>query len=204
VAPHISINGSPEFHQEVDHALGQISQAPTGKRLVDDFRGPAQKGNSLTIRQNLAGGASASAHLNQKQAARYPGLSVSENNAKATKLAQKRPLGLKGEGSNAEIRWSPNQSLKLNAEGKPTGVAEDPRTSHLALAHELIHARRFVKGTSTAAKGDRHDPSTPAGKEELRAVGIGSKANQQRISENSIRQELGHPLRTAYNASESK
>jgi hypothetical protein len=46
--------------------------------------------------------------------------------------------------------------------------------------------------------GDRHDPTTKAGKEESRAVGLGKY--EGRPSENSIRAEHGRQLRTQYNA----
>jgi hypothetical protein len=44
----------------------------------------------------------------------------------------------------------------------------------------------------------RYDPSTREGKEELRAVGIGSPKNEKRVSENSIRKELQFPVRSSY------
>ncbi len=119
-----------------------------------------------------------------------------ENNEKANQLAQKRALGLKGEGSAATIDWNAEQGLVLDENGVPIS-ADDPSKSYLALAHEMIHASRIVKGTFTGGNGDPYDPASAAGKEELRAVGLGEYQNKT-PSENSIRQEHNEPLRTAY------
>ncbi len=49
-------------------------------------------------------------------------------------------------------------------------------------------------------KGDERDPTTPAGKEELRAIGLGKYAYSEtgEPSENSIREENGLALRRKY------
>jgi NleD-like pathogen effector protein (putative zinc metallopeptidase) len=205
LATHISVLGDAIFHHRVNIALTKLSLAPSGRKLINDFWQAAQQGNELTISQTNADNIVTSARFNEKQAAKYPNFGLTEENIKASQLARKRYLGLKGQGANAVITWNPNKSLRLNAAGQPLKLlATDPSESHLILAHELIHARRIVKGTSTIYNKNqtneaRNDPSTPLGKEELRAVGIGSKSNEERVSENSIRKELGYPLRTSYN-----
>ncbi|UXN02209.1 type III secretion system effector protein (plasmid) [Xanthomonas hortorum pv. pelargonii] len=55
-----------------------------------------------------------------------------------------------------------------------------------------------MAGTSKAYKGgDRYDETSEAGKEELRAVGVGKYEYRKtrQPSENSIRQEHGLPIR---------
>jgi len=172
--------------------------------MIDDLSGPARKGNTVTIQSGLK--SATYAHLNPAQRQRYPAMDYKQQSDKATQLAQKKMLGIKGEGANAEILWAPKQALRLNPDGQPTGIKDDDneQESHLVLAHELVHARRLVKGTSTAGSSSRYDPKSPAGKEEQRAVGIGKPSNLTRPSENSVRQELGFPLRTAYQKVDSE
>jgi hypothetical protein len=199
VAPAVQIYGPKGYHEKVDEALLKIIKAPSGKKLIDGFAGPAGKKNFVTITD--AGPRDATfPRLNEKQAEHVKkNLGAETEDRVAARLAQKRSFGRKGQGANAEIVWRPNESLDLNQDGRPIGMIGTPDEAHLALAHELVHARRIVKGTYTGAMGDRHDPTTPAGKEELRAVGIGSLRNRTRVSENSVRKDLKFPLRTSYN-----
>ncbi|WP_216597530.1 M91 family zinc metallopeptidase, partial [Pseudomonas coronafaciens] len=67
--------------------------------------------------------------------------------------------------------------------------------------HELIHAKHHLAGTlkyGGEVTRSASSASTPSGKEELRAVGLGKYANSGEPSENSIRQEHGLPLRRTY------
>jgi Effector protein len=107
----------------------------------------------------------------------------------ATRALARRPIHA------ATIDWNTDQGLQLNRDGVPTGVG-DRTKAWLALAHEMIHASRITRGTYTGGTGDRNNPSSPAGKEELQAVGLNGKTP----SENSIRAEHDEPLRTAYAA----
>jgi hypothetical protein len=199
VASHIDISyddrHQPDFPNKVERALTLIKSGSSGNQLIDDLKAPATKGKRVTIRA-AASNTSARPVLTTAQAHRFqiPDDEFDRrNNEKATELAQKRSLR-KGEGSAATIDWNTDQGLQLR-EGVPIGVG-DPNKAWLALAHEMIHARRITSGTYTGGTSDRYDPSSPAGKEELRAVGLDGKTP----SENSIRAEHGEPLRKAYAA----
>ena len=107
----------------------------------------------------------------------------------------------KGKGCNAIIEWSPQSHIELNSNGSPLRLGSDPEESFVVLAHELIHAQHLLAGTSRAYKGgDRYDETSEAGKEELRAVGVGKYEYRKtrQPSENSIRQEHGLPVRKKY------
>ncbi len=68
------------------------------------------------------------------------------------------------------------------------------------LAHELVHARHILSGSSLADGGDRYNPRTGSGKEELRAAGLDNYRYSvtKKPSENSISAEHGLPLRMKY------
>ncbi|WP_343230441.1 M91 family zinc metallopeptidase [Xanthomonas euvesicatoria] len=91
--------------------------------------------------------------------------------------------------------------MELNSNGSPLRLGSNPEESFVVLAHELIHAQHLLAGTSKAYKGgDRYDETSEAGKEELRAVGVGKYEYRKtrQPSENSIRQEHGLPIRKKY------
>jgi hypothetical protein len=147
IAPHVNVHGTEEYHNQVNSAMQKTMQAPSGKKMIDELKKSARKGNTVTIRDGA--NSAACARLNDKQQGSYSDLSFGEKNDKAIELAQKKTLGRKGEGANAEVTWNPKQALRLNDQGRPIDANGDPAESHLALAHELVHARRIVKGTST-------------------------------------------------------
>ncbi|MEF9387718.1 XopG/HopH/AvrPtoH family type III secretion system effector [Ralstonia solanacearum species complex bacterium KE056] len=106
-----------------------------------------------------------------------------------------------GEGSSVIVGWSmSHSSMVFNRNGSPTGTCPSETDKISQLAHELVHAKHMVAGTWKGGEGDERDPTTPAGKEELRAVGLGKYAYSEtgEPSENSIRAENGLPLRRKY------
>lgn len=177
VAPHVSIQGSSQFSKQVDNALNRISSTPSGRQLLDELRGPGRKGNSVEIRETGGDHLWATPRLNQRQADTF----VHERSASlgfwATYVAKKQGW-MRSEGTGAVIEWNPSKSLRLDAEGRITGLDDNQNESHLALAALLIQARRITKGTWSG------DPAT----ELERAAGLG-KNNQERISVASIRRE---------------
>lgn len=72
------------------------------------------------------------------------------------------------------MNWNPKTSIKLSRNGSPKRLHKDPKESFAVLAHELIHARHVMAGTSKAWSGDRYNETSEAGQEELRAVGLGA------------------------------
>ncbi|MCL1617989.1 M91 family zinc metallopeptidase [Ralstonia pseudosolanacearum] len=93
-----------------------------------------------------------------------------------------------------------HSSMTFSASGSPTGTGPSHVDKISQLAHELIHAKHMVAGTWKGRWGDDRDPKTSAGKEELRAVGLGKYeyAKTGEPSENAIRDEHGLPLRRKY------
>ncbi|WP_256724611.1 XopG/HopH/AvrPtoH family type III secretion system effector, partial [Xanthomonas oryzae] len=119
----------------------------------------------------------------------------------ADNLALAKERARKGKGCNAIIEWSPHSNIELNSNGSPLRLGSNPEESFVVLAHELIHAQHILAGTSKAYNGgDRYDETSEAGKEELRAVGVGKYEYRKtrQPSENSIRQEHGLPIRKKY------
>jgi hypothetical protein len=198
--PHIHIKYDEtfecDFPGKVNKALEKIHEGETGRRLIEELKPFAEDGKYVSIKRTMAM-TNATPILTKSQEAKY-GIDedkVIASNDKASKLAQKTALS-SGTGTAVEIRWNPIIGLVLNKDGAPIAT-NNAEKSYLALAHELVHARRIVKGTYTGAVGSKYDPHSPAGKEELRAVGIGKFKNKA-PSENSIRAEHGETLRTSY------
>jgi hypothetical protein len=63
-------------------------QAPSGKKMIDELKKSARKGNTVTIRDGA--NSAACARLNDKQQGSYSDLSFGEKNDKAIELAQKK------------------------------------------------------------------------------------------------------------------
>jgi hypothetical protein len=202
IAPHIAI----EYHRQEDYfaaesALQKLSSRPNGRSLLNELRDLSSNGRYVKVKVTAMANTVARPVLTQSQVSRFK-LSSSEydqaHNKKATQLAQKQTLGMKGEGTSASVDWNPRQSVAIDAYGRPS-LMDDTSLAFVSLAHELVHGYRMLKGTYTGGTSDRYDTSSPAGQEEARAVGIGKFANEA-LSENGIRHEHGLPLRGQYAA----
>ncbi|UYR03401.1 type III secretion system effector protein [Ralstonia pseudosolanacearum] len=142
--------------------------------------------------------------LSRHQIEQHAPRTFRENRDKACELAEKYDgwLGRKpGEGASVIVDWSMDHSSRtFSASGSPTGTGPSHVDKISQLAHELIHAKHMVAGTWKGRWGDDRDPKTSAGKEELRAVGLGKYeyAKTGEPSENAIRDEHGLPLRRKY------
>lgn len=168
--------------------------------MLDEIR--KSSGGEKSLKINVVGiDSAARPALTEKQAELYK-LSASEfdraNNVQAVKLASKKSLGRKGEGTSVSLDWNPRQALAIDAAGRPTEIV-DEATAFASLAHELVHGYRIIKGTFTGGTSDRYEPSSAAADEEDRAVGTGKYADQS-LSENGIREEHGLPIRKFYRA----
>jgi hypothetical protein len=49
VAPHVKVHGTEEYHNQVNSAMEKIMQAPSGKKMIDELKKSARKGNSVTM-----------------------------------------------------------------------------------------------------------------------------------------------------------
>lgn len=202
VAPHIAIEyHRPEDYQAAESALHKLLSRPNGRSLVGELRNLSTQGRYVKVKVTAMANTVARPVLTDFQVRRFH-LSGSEydkaHNKKATQLAQKQPLGKKGEGTSVSVDWNPRQSVAVDAHGRPS-LLDDPSLAFVSLAHELVHGYRMMKGTYTGGTSDRYDTSSPAGQEESRAVGIGKYAGEA-LSENGIRHEHGLPLRGQYAA----
>ena len=202
VAPHIAIEyHRPEDYLAAESALRKLLSRPNGRSLVDELRNLSTQGRYVKVTVTAMANTVARPVLTEFQVRRFH-LSSSEydkaHNKKATHLAQKQPLGKKGEGTSVSVDWNPRQSVAIDAHGRPS-LLDDTSLAFVSLAHELVHGYRMMKGTYTGGTSDRYDTGSPAGQEESRAVGIGKYAGEA-LSENGIRQEHGLPLRGQYAA----
>lgn len=196
-APHITLEGPDEASlKAADQALHTIKSGKNGGALIDQLRDLDSSGKRVKIDVASPG----STRPNRTIALRDPEAALTEaNNKKGVADASKSMFGmLKGKGASSVVEWNPNSSLKLNQEGKPTGVEESADKAYLSLGHELIHSYRIGKGTYTGGGSQGgFVPGTKQANEEERAVGIG-KWSKKEISENGIRAEHGEPPRNAY------
>ena len=103
----------------------------------------------------------------------------------------------RGEGASAEVAYNSRESSYLDPNGNISLYIKKRDNQFIILMHELIHACRILKGTSRADFGLVINPLSGQYNEEMRTVGIG-KWKDKRPSENSLRQELGLPLRLSH------
>ena len=200
-----STSGSHRFHSAADAALTDINSVSSGRKLLQSIAQKASGGEKKVTIQSVSGSRSAGtqAVLTRSQLNSYQPSSFRENVSIATALSEKSGWS-KGKGSSAIIEWnSDRSSIQLNGNGSPMGFVDGGDSDRVSvLSHELVHAKHILSGTRKAnyEPSRRYDPSSSAGKEEARAVGIGKYAYSKtgKPSENSIRQERGLPLRKYY------
>ncbi|AMP36151.1 MULTISPECIES: XopG/HopH/AvrPtoH family type III secretion system effector [Ralstonia solanacearum species complex] len=193
-----------DFKQEAHQALDIINSRRMGNHLLSELSGLCRaRRHKITIHELKPNGEPCSEPvLSRHQIEAHSPENFRENREKACELAEKRSgwFGKKpGEGASVIVSWSmSHSSMTFNANGSPTGTCPSDDDKISQLAHELIHAKHMVAGTWKGRWGDDRDPTTPAGKEELRAVGLGKYAETGEPSENAIRDEHGLPLRRKY------
>ncbi|CEJ48977.1 XopG/HopH/AvrPtoH family type III secretion system effector [Xanthomonas citri pv. bilvae] len=185
------------YKTQVESALEKIAAGSSGSALLQGLSTiSARKNRKVTIAEiGAEAQPNTRAVLSASEVEKYDPETFADNLALAKERARK------GKGCNAIIEWSPHSNIELNSNGSPLRLGSNPEESFVALAHELIHAQHLLAGTSKAYKGgDRYDETSEAGKEELRAVGVGKYEYRKtrQPSENSIRQEHGLPIRKKY------
>lgn len=191
------------YKNETEAALNKIASGRTGNQLLREIGSlSAKRGRKLTINEIGAGESPCTEPvLTASQLDKHQPSSFRENKRIAKQFARKGTFS-NGDGCSAIVNWNPATNIRLSQNGSPLGLGQDSDESFAVLAHELVHARHVMAGTSKAWVGDRYDPSSEAGKEESRAIGIGkytySKTGEP--SENSIRSEHDLPLRAKYKA----
>ncbi|AEG71857.1 XopG/HopH/AvrPtoH family type III secretion system effector [Ralstonia solanacearum] len=196
------------FNAEVNVHLDLINSRRTGNQLLNELSEISnRRRHKITIHemQSSAAGPIAEPVLSRHQLEAHPGL----NRFSDIRETAGRQYALKtengpNEGSSVVVSWTAHQtSMGLDEDGDPTGPTSSNRDKVSLLAHELVHAKHMMAGTWKGSYDDERDPDTAAGKEELRAVGLGkykySKSGEP--SENSIRAEHGLPKRASYHYS---
>lgn len=191
----IELSCASSFAQETEKNLVKISQTESGKQVFSAITRHCQNGRYVII--SASEKTYASPFLTDKQEEKYAqGSSVIEKNVIALELCRKQGM-VKATGVCAQVYFNPNLSLDIDEQGWPCVNKHNPGDAFIALFHELIHGMKMLKGTCTNDGNDRYDPRTGAAKEEQRTVGIGQWATKM-PSENSLRRELGKPLRLHY------
>lgn len=185
------------YKNQVESALDKIAAGSSGSALLQDLSAISVCNNRKVTIAKIGAEAppNTRAVLSAKEVEKYEPKTFTNNRALAKQRAKK------GKGCNAIIEWSPHSHIELNGNGSPLRLGSNSEESFVVLAHELIHAKHLLAGTSKAYKGgDRYDETSEAGKEEIRAVGIGKYEYRKTMqpSENSIREEHGLPIRKKY------
>lgn len=187
---------NPQFFEQTEHALMQLRNSPSGNKLLNSLEHQIKSGaKDLLIIYSSAGNA-ARPQLTKSQLTQHLPNKLAEEVTLAYQLSHKGFFS-KGQGTSAVVEFNPNRSLEIAPDGTMAINNNSAEKSHLLLAHELVHANRFLKGTSAGNQGSEEDPSSERGREEMRAIGLGKWKNKS-PSENSIRKELGEPLRPSY------
>ncbi|MBN3829505.1 hypothetical protein G3O00_38800 [Burkholderia sp. Ac-20384] len=184
-----------EFGRLVERTLGEIGSKPSGGRLLEDLAEVSGKtGKRVLIRRSELHSRALPA-LDPNQVEKLKPKTISENVALAGQFARKYG-GVRGDGSSAVIMWNPLDKVDVDENGVAAfrpGTGGEP----FVLGHELIHAKRFMKGNAEVPVGDRQDLDSPRGREEARAIGLGEFSGRA-TSENALRAEHGLRLRTSH------
>jgi Effector protein len=186
------------FTHHVNEALARIRSRPKGGELLDKVATASNvnKGKRIVVRQPSADEIRTRAFLTPHQAQKTGHPQPVADNRMATELAQKRKIFgvslINGRGTQAEVHWDPNKSLRLDAQGRPIGLEEGGHEAFVNLAHELVHGKHMMAGNLKRG-GDPENPATPSGQEEVRAI----------RHENAIRDEHDLSRRTQYGFVES-
>ncbi|HEY0078957.1 MAG TPA: M91 family zinc metallopeptidase [Pyrinomonadaceae bacterium] len=213
----VFVEGTPEFRARVEHDLNRIAPGTTigpdglvrrsaqqipgheqGYRLIDQL---LNNPNPVTIRYER-GNASAGA-INVQQA--------------------NGSIGRPGAGSGAVVRYDPSGNFALPVRGANGRVTNQPADSAVVLAHELIHASHYQRGTRDPRSGaPTGQPLSPDSvrtthyvndggqiyregqstrvrmREEFRTVGFDGYRRSDEPTELSIRREFGQDPRASY------
>ncbi|ADX47300.1 hypothetical protein Acav_3399 [Paracidovorax avenae ATCC 19860] len=197
---------SPSFRRDVKEALEKIDSRPSGSRLLQQIEGLATREKKVTIVEAQAGQAPvARPRLTPSQIHKLPS-SPTQSQFEETLLKNAGGSNWrKTRGTASEIPWNKyTAEPEVDSRGVPIEGA-NPANAFITLAHELVHAKHHLAGTMMYGGGpvtrEASSSRTDAGREELRAVGLGEYASTGEPSENSIRAEHGLPQRTSYSRS---
>jgi len=198
-APAITIiSENKEDEKKAETALAKIGSYPKGRELLNEIKSLSKNGRSLQIHASEKFDSSTFLYLTEEQLKKYNVDPADEkkSNLLAKQISKRKWFGLKaGEGVNVIVDFHPTQSLDVHKDGTYT-FQQKGETSHIVLAHELIHGWHLMKGKhlGNTKPGENRDADL---EEEFYTVGIGKYANS-RITENKIRKEHGLNERKYY------
>ncbi|PIF22273.1 MULTISPECIES: M91 family zinc metallopeptidase [Pantoea] len=191
---------SAEDIKEVDFKLKQIASKSVGHGLLKDIAAMSSQEKFVVITVNRNKPTSVHHTLSGPK---YFKLVTGKDPRVKNKLnvgvfSKPSPDGTHGEGSSANISFNPDVSIYVDEHGNPY-AAKTGEESFIGLAHELIHTLYMMNGMWLG--GQRVDTYLTEDKgvreEEDRAVGLGEYQNEK-YTENKIRQEHNLPLRSSY------
>lgn len=184
-------------------SLALIESKPVGKKLLEDLEDLCQRSTTKKVVIQYSSVFSSAAPLDpitnesRKKLNRVRSTDVATDPqtllanpllVAKPKIIEGRRAYIGGGGTGCVVNW------------KHTDRGLDGRPTHIALAHELVHAIHYVGGMCyRAATGGLSDlGNTGIMEEEMRTVGFGPYAKES-PSENAIRAEHNIPLRPTYN-----
>lgn len=200
-APDICIN----FHtrqdfQNAESALYKLRTTRSGTLLLNRIRNVSTDEKKLMIRvnDNVKTGHMGFLTASQIDKFKMPtNTSDPDHKAAVRMFSHKKFDGTNGDGTNVVVSYNPRQSIGIDVDGFPVNM-NDGRHPEAMLAHELVHAFHLMNGTSLAThKNDVWFYGKGQRMEEERATGLG-EYRLEPFSENSVRAELGLPLRASY------
>ena len=190
-----------DFARCANTHLDAINSGTTGNQLLRQISELARRSDhKLTICKSDH--PTTEPVLSRSQRERHPNLtSYSTIRETAGRAYALKKSWRANEGCSAIICWSSRVSKTiLDSDGDAIGHEQSTTDMVSTLGHELVHAKHMMAGTWKGSYEDPLDSSTNAGKEELRAVGLGKYKYRKshEPSENSIRAEHGLPKRRSY------
>lgn len=180
--------------------FAQIVTLSTGKALVATLKAELTSGKTLVIRRNLRVDAA-----RRRQVSLIGNASLQEMTQEAQKAKEKTVANTRSGGST-ESNDSKGLIAKPGVAVDGVSVTYDPihgryerpdceNPTWIVLAHELIHALHYFKGTKLAGKSEHE--GEPVDNEELQTVGLGDFSDDP-MTGNRLRLEAGLKPRPEY------
>lgn len=185
-----------ELITQAELALLKLFSKPNGRTLLEKINNLSNEDRFVTIEITTKSASKATPFLTMSQLERFR---IKEydtvTNSKVAMTISRHRVHEQGEGVSAVVLWNADDAMGIRDGGIPV-LIKDKEQSFVSLAHELVHASRYLEGNHY------HDGSFPMpGKgsyiEEERATGIGHFANEK-LSENGVRAEHGMKARKSY------
>jgi hypothetical protein len=193
-APGIFIERSnkerPNFYDETESDILKLLTTESGKKILSSIEKYSSKEKFILI--YFFKKPFVRPRFTESQRVRFS----SDDNYPPLRLYNRSAAG-RAEGVSSELAYNSGQSAFVDSNGDLTVWLGIRKNQFVALLHELVHASRILKGTSTGDNGAVTDISSGIYNEEMRAVGLGRWSNKI-PSENSLNNELGFPLRKSH------